>query len=109
MSHEYLCPCCEEGYLEEHLPEGPDKPYTVECSYCGTRFDHDLLMDGANGLVEFMKLAEANHQDPVAENWADNSDEYWECSCCHVKRKKVPGDPPFVHCPDCGELVYSYS
>lgn len=104
---EYLCPCCQEGHLLDHLPEGPDKPYTVECPVCGTWFHHSLLYDGANGVHKFLMDIDAE-RDPIAENWAEDTEKYWQCSRCNVKRKKVDGDPPFTRCPDCGELVYSW-
>ena len=54
MSHEYICPCCQEGELELTLPAGPNEPYKVECPFCGTRFDHDLLGEGYNGAKRFL-------------------------------------------------------
>lgn len=103
----YLCPVCGEGTLQDHLPDGPGGPYTVECPSCGTRFDHDLLAQGANGSAEFLRMADAT-RDPIAENWSDDNATTWQCSRCNVRRRKVPGDPPFSFCPDCGEPVWRY-
>ena len=115
MNTDALCPVCHEGELQVNYDltveigdSRMDFAYvTLQCPCCGTVFRHENFDGGINFIDEW----ESNFVEPEqneVENWADNEKEEWECSGCHVKRKKVKGAPAFKFCPDCGEPVWRY-
>lgn len=97
------CPVCGDGFLT--VAEAAPGSYALGCDACGCSVT--LREDGYNAAEAALRdMARADA--PVAENWATDPRGWWRCSRCDVRRRKVPGDPAFRFCPDCGERVWSY-
>lgn len=102
----YLCPCCQEGWLQLVQPDKPEDPYVVECPCCGTSFHHKLMGEGINGVTKWeLDYSASEPEVDEVENWAYDEKTEWECSGCYKRRKYHTGEPPFAFCPDCGKPV----
>ena len=116
MGNQIECPVCHEGELEINYDLAMEiadacvefKYVTLACPCCNTFFHHTDFQGNINFISNWADLYIGPDEPDEVENWADNEASEWECSDCHLKRKKAPGDPAFKFCPDCGKPVWRY-